>query len=285
MITIGFSTRRIDDAFIDHIKKTCGPKNIEVIPIENNGEYSLSEAHNKVIQKSSYDTVILCHDDIYFDKKGWGNKILKHFNKNEEFGILGVAGSTELPSSAKWWENPNKMKGIVNHEHNGKKWESKYSNSLGNKIEEVVLVDGLFIAINKKRIVSNFDTTISGFHFYDVAFCVNNFISNKTKIGVIYDVRITHKSIGQTNEQWENNRLKFSENNSSILPLKIKLSFESKLNVLISCLFFKDFTGSEMYVFELAKNLLKQNCNVSVVSNIGGPLTDMAIRAGIKCYP
>ena len=93
MITIGFSTRKIDDAFIDHIKKTCGPKNIEVIPIENNGEYSLSEAHNKVIQKSSYDTVILCHDDIYFDKKGWGNKILKHFNKNEEFGILGWTGS------------------------------------------------------------------------------------------------------------------------------------------------------------------------------------------------
>ncbi len=44
------------------------------------------------------------------------------------------------------------MKGIVNHEHEGKKWESKYSSSLGNQIDDVVLVDGLFIVINKKNI-------------------------------------------------------------------------------------------------------------------------------------
>ena len=40
-----------------------------------------------------------------------------------------------------WWENKKTMKGIVNHEHEGKKWESKYSKSTGNDIEDVVLVD------------------------------------------------------------------------------------------------------------------------------------------------
>ena len=50
-------------------------------------------------------------------------------------------------------------------------------------------------------------------------------------------------------------------------------------------MFFRTFTGSELYIFELAKNLIKQNCDVTVMSQIGGPLTDMAKRLGIKCIP
>lgn len=58
---------------------------------------------------------------------------------------------------------------------------------------------------------------------------------------------------------------------------------ERKLKVLIGCLLFKDFTGSEMYVYELAKNLLNLDCDVTVVSPyIGGKLTDLAIKCGIK---
>ena len=56
-----------------------------------------------------------------------------------------------MPKSAKWWEDFSKMKGIVNHEHEGKKWESKYSPNKGNQLDDVVLVDGLFIVINKKN--------------------------------------------------------------------------------------------------------------------------------------
>jgi glycosyltransferase involved in cell wall biosynthesis len=56
-----------------------------------------------------------------------------------------------------------------------------------------------------------------------------------------------------------------------------------KLNILIGCLFFKDFTGSELYVYELSKNLLKLNCEVTITSPyIGGRLTDLALQEGIK---
>ena len=101
------------------------------------------------------------------------------------------------------------MVGIVNHEHEGKKWESKYSNDLGNKIHQTVLIDGLFMVINKNRIKENFDTDVKGFHLYDVDFCFRNYIKD-VKIGVLFNIRVTHKSIGQTNEQWELNRQEFS---------------------------------------------------------------------------
>jgi hypothetical protein len=86
-----------------------------------------------------------------------------------------------------------------------------------------------------------------------------------------------------TNEKWEENRNLFVEKYSEFLPKKIKFTEDSKLNVLISCLFFQKFTGSEMYVFELAKNLVKQNCDVTIVaSETNGPLVLMATKLGIK---
>lgn len=232
MITIGYCSKKIDPEFREYIEKSCGLHKVEVIPFENPGTHSLSEAYNIILEQSSNDIVVLCHDDIYFEKPNWGNKILKHFKRNPDYGIIGVAGSKYLPKSGMWWEDNTKMKGIVNHEHEGRKWESKYSNSLGNKLDEVVIVDGLFIAIQKNRITKKFNENVKGFHFYDVTFSFENFLNN-VKIGVMYDVRITHKSIGQTNEEWEKNRIIFSEHNSKILPLRILKDETSILKILL----------------------------------------------------
>ena len=286
MVTVGFSTRKIDETFVEMLKKTSGLSKIEVIPFENNGEYSLTEVYNKILDQSSNDIVVLCHDDIYFDSKNWGSKILNYFKRYSNYGILGLAGTTVMPKSGRWWEDFSKMKGIVNHEHEGRKWESKYSNSKGNQLDDVVLVDGLFIVVNKKNIKEKFNEEIGGFHFYDVDFSFRNFIQD-VKIGVMYDVRVTHKSIGQTNDQWEKNRELFAEKYKDILPTKVKrnLTLESPIKVLLSCLFFKTFTGSEMYVYELAKGLKKLNCDVTVLSDINGPLSAIAKTKGIKVLP
>jgi hypothetical protein len=280
MITIGFSTRKSNPAFIEQIKKTVGPKTVEIIEVINNGEKSLSKVYNEILGQAKNNIVVLCHDDIIFEDKGWGNKLIKHFDKTN-FGILGVAGTTSMPSSGMWWEERNKMLGIVNHKHEGKQWESKYSTSLGNEAEQVVIVDGLFMAIHKDRIKSNFIEDFDGFHFYDIAFCFENYIKG-VDIGVIYNIKITHLSIGQTNEKWEENKIKFAEKYADNLPIKLPHNGKRKLNVLISCLFFKNFTGSELYVYELARNLLNENCNVTVVSDINGPLANMATNLGIK---
>jgi hypothetical protein len=281
MITIAYSTRESKPEFTEYLKKSSGFKKLEVIEKVNNGEKSLAQVYNEVLSESKTDIVVFCHDDIYFDTNSWYNKLLKHFEKSD-FGILGMAGTTQMPSSGMWWENRKKMVGIVNHESGGKKWESKYSESLGNSIMETVIVDGLFIAVDKRKIKKNFNEDFKGFHFYDIPFCFENHIEG-VKVGVITNIRITHKSIGQTNEQWEKNRKLFESKYAKNLPVKLNYDPQRRIKVLISSLFFRTFTGSELYVFELAKNLIKQNCDVTVMSQIGGPLTDMAKRLGIKC--
>jgi glycosyltransferase involved in cell wall biosynthesis len=281
MITIGFSTREHNSKFIEYLKKSSGNKKIEVIEKINNGEKSLSQVYNEILEESKTDIVVLCHDDIYFDTTSWYYKLKSHF-ESTDYGILGVAGTTEMPLSGQWWETRRKMIGIVNHESGGKKWTSKYSEDLGKSIEETVIVDGVFIALSKSRIKHNFDEEFKGFHFYDIGFCFKNQIEG-VKVGVISNIRITHKSIGQTNEQWEENKKLFAQKYSKNLPVKIPFNPNKKLKVLLSCISFRNFTGSELYVFELAKSLIKLNCSVTVLSQIGGPVTDMAKKLGIKC--
>lgn len=218
MISVIYSTREDNQKHLQHIKDTCGVHKMEVIQYINNGEYSLTELYNKALQETTNNIVVFCHDDIIFETNNWGRKILKHFKRNPEYGILGVAGSTYLPKSGKWWEIPYSMKGIVNHKNDGKKWESRYSKEIGNSLYDVTLVDGLFFCVDKNKIKKSFDENVKGFHFYDINFCFDNF-NEGVKIGVLTDVRLTHLSIGETNEEWDKNRIKFSETYVDKLPI------------------------------------------------------------------
>lgn len=283
MITINYCTREYNEDYKNHILKTCGLKNVKINAYVNNGE-GLTKPYNDLLKKSNTDIVVFCHDDLIFKTNNWGNKLIKHFKRNSDLGIIGIAGTKQLPESGRWWENKKEMRGIVEHQNGDKSWVSKYSSDIGNKIDDTVIVDGLFFAVNKNKIKETFNEEIEGYHFYDVDFCFRNYLKN-VNIGVITDIRVLHKSIGETNQEWEDNRISFAEKYKENLPVRIKEDFKNrKMKVLLSCLNFNGYTGSELYIFELAKELIKNNCEVSICSNIGNPLESIANKLGIKMY-
>jgi hypothetical protein len=220
MITIGFSTRQDNPEYIEHLQKTSMYKDVEIIQKVNNGEKSLPQVYNEIINESKYDIVVLVHDDIIFETKNWGENVLKHFKKNQDYGILGLAGTKYLPENGRWWEVMAAAYGVVNHTDGQKKWASTFSKDGGKRIDETIIVDGLFIAIDKNRIKHMFDESFDGFHFYDLSFCLPNFLDD-VGVGVIYDVRVTHLSVGMTNEKWEENRKIFAEKYADELPIDI----------------------------------------------------------------
>ena len=229
MITIGYSTKSTKPNFTKYLEETCGIKNPQVIEKVNPGKFSLSEVYNQIISESIYDIIILCHDDILFEKNYWGKRVLEHFEKNVEYGILGVAGTTYFPQSGMWWEIQGEMVGQVYHQHNGKKWLSEYNKSFGSKIIETIIVDGLFICLNKTKIKQPFDESVNGFHFYDTTFCLKNHLEG-VKVGTISNVPITHMSVGMTNNQWEENRKKFADKFKDSLPIKLKSNYPISQN-------------------------------------------------------
>ena len=243
MISVIYSTREDNQKHLQHIKDTCGVHKMEVIQYINNGEYSLTELYNKALQETTNNIVVFCHDDIIFETKNWGKRLLKNFKENEEYGIIGIAGTTDIDETGRWWNDNTKMVGVVKHRHNGKTWENKYSSIFNKQVLQTVIVDGLFFAVNKDKIKENFDEDVKGFHFYEIDFCFRNHLKG-VKIGVTFDVRVIHKSIGETNDEWEKNRVIFSEKFKEELPCnlkpniiinnnKIKLSNTPKLGVII----------------------------------------------------
>ena len=286
MVTVVYCTRETNPTHKEHLIKSSGlHKHVEVIEIINNGE-SLTHAYNRGLKQAKYDIVVFCHDDLTIETKQWGNKLVKLFDKNPEYGIIGVAGSKNMPVSGQWWENRNKMYGRVAHTHEGKTWLSTYSDDLGQNLEEVVVVDGVWFAVHKNRIKKTFNENVEGFHFYDVTLAFENFLEG-VKVGVTTVVRVNHQSIGMTNEAWEKNRTDFSETYQANLPANVKRTIHKgqKFKIMLSSLYFNSGSERELMMLQIAIELKKIGHDVTIVSLLGGSLDKLAKKHGVKLVP
>jgi len=281
-IVVVFSSHLSDaenQEFIKHIDDTIGVKH-KVVSYQNFNQYSLAQIYNNAIAEHKADDCIfvMCHNDIEIKTRNWGKILLNHFNYND-YGIIGVAGSTYIPASGMWWEDRSKMYGIVEHTDGAKSWTNEYSNPI-NGIQSTLMVDGLFMTFDPNKIVHGFNEKYGLFHFYDLSFCVDNYLDG-INIGVITNIRVKHKSVGQTNQSWEDNRKKFA----SEYNLPMRYVSEDKLKVLICCQFFKNYTGSEVSNYELSRELVKLGCDVTIISSVvGDPLLSKAQKNGVKVY-
>lgn len=288
MITIGYCTRVSNPDFGKHLIKSCGldPKKIQIIEIVNTGNRSLTNCYNEILKTAKYNYVVFTHSDLTIETKQWGNKLVKLFDKNPEYGIIGVAGSKNMPVSGQWWENRSKMFGRVAHTHEGKTWLSSYSDDLGQNLEETVIVDGVWFSVDKRRIKKTFNENVEGFHFYDVTFAFENYLEG-VKVGVTTSIRINHQSIGMTNEAWEKNRVDFSEAFKVHLPANVKRTIHKgqRFKIMLSSLSFNSGSELELIMLQIAIELKKIGHDVTIVSLLGGPLDKTAKKNGIKLVP
>lgn len=218
-LSVVISTKKSENVNLKHLKDKFVHPKTEFLIYENNNQYSLSEIYNKGLLESKNDVIVFMHDDIMIETPTITKKILKLFENNSDYGIIGLAGTDELVSGM-WWEKREKMYGQVKHQHEGKTWKNTYSEGFGDNLKEVVCVDGLFFAVHKKRISEGFDEEFKGFHFYDIPFCILNFMKG-VKIGVTTKIMVIHKSIGMVDKKWEKNKLFFEAKYGNNLPLTI----------------------------------------------------------------
>ena len=221
-ITVIFCSKKQGEEnkdFLDHIRNTC-ECDLNVICVHNPEGLSLSKIYADMTVNEQIDTniIIFIHDDIEFLRKGWGKEILRLFNEHEDYGIIGVAGSAQFDENAAWW-NYEKKFGQVLHRWEGKSWLTAFSPLLDKDLQEVAVIDGLFIAIHKKRIAENFSRELEGFDFYDIYFCLANYLSKKCKIGVTTNIRLAHNSIGKLKDSWYKNRDIINEKFGNKFPI------------------------------------------------------------------
>jgi hypothetical protein len=219
-VSVVISTRKIDDEYLKHVEKMFSHPKTQILIYENDGVESLTQIYNIGLKDSVNDIVVFMHDDLILETSNITPKIVKLFEKHSEYGIIGIAGTDKLTSGV-WWESRENMFGVVGHIHEGKRHVNHYSKGVFNDVlKDVVVVDGLFIMVHKKRIKKEFNEEFGGFHFYDISFCVDNLLEG-VKIGLTTKISLTHKSIGMPNKQWEKNKLFFEAIYEKNLPITV----------------------------------------------------------------
>jgi glycosyltransferase involved in cell wall biosynthesis len=231
-ISIIFSSHRgeqYDKEYETRLRSKIGLKSdrVEVICIPNMKQYSLAQAYNLGWERANTkDNVLLfIHNDIRIDTQNWGFKLLNILN-NENFDIVGLAGTDHLADNGVWWSyrDQGRCFGIVNHTDGLREWETPFAPPLA-KTKPVVVIDGLFIAVNPDNVKHRFDESFEGFHLYDLAFVFPNFLDG-SDVGVTTSIRVCHESIGMVNAEWERNRIKFAEQYSEYLPYDLETDGE-----------------------------------------------------------
>lgn len=224
MISIIICSREktIKTCLSDNIKTTVGC-NYELIIVDNsNNNLSIFQAYNLGIEKSIGNYICFVHDDILFHTNGWGNKLLRIFSEDPNIGLIGIGGAkvkTKMPSA--WWDCPEneKILNIIQHFPNKekKKWTFGFKR-LPN--EEVVVIDGVFMAARKDQKIS-FNETMLGFHNYDLNLSFE-YKRKGYKIIVSNEILLEHFSLGSLNEDWLNSNYQVHDLYEEILPLKCK---------------------------------------------------------------
>jgi len=255
LLTVVISTRNIKDKeeHFRKVKKSFSHPKTEFLIMENDNKMSLAEAYNKGLAKASNNYVVFMHDDLEINSTNMSHKINKLFEKFDDYGIIGVAGTTDLVNGT-WWEIKKSMEGKMGHTQDGKKWTNKYSDEpYIDTLKDVVLVDGVFFIVDKRKIKHTFDEDFKGFHFYDIPFCITNYMDG-VKIGVTTKFDLLHLSVGQTNEQWEENKKQFEEKYKDVLPIKMtsNKSMEERMN------YSRDTIGVGMVTYK-AEDRIKQS--------------------------
>ena len=192
----------IKDRVIEHIKETCGA-NVHTYFMYNPEGVGLSEIYNTMLKEDKTE-----------------NDIIVLFNENKDYGIIGIAGSAQFDANATWWQYEKKF-GQVLHRHEGKSWLTAFSPLLNKDLQEVCVIDGLFMAVHRKRITKGFDENLKRFDYYDISLCLDNFLDGKTKIGVTTNIRVAHNSIGQMREEWYSAREYINNKYKNYYPIKV----------------------------------------------------------------
>jgi hypothetical protein len=224
--------------------------NSELLTVDNSCKnvFDAYEAIRFFIQISNYDLIVLVHQDVLFEKKGY-NELCNTINCITEidsnWAILSNAGKSSDP-----------LKCHIAVADGKREWHTKEFPSVVDSVDEH------FIVLRKSTGVT-VSRDLGGFHFYGTELCqVANRLGYKC---YAIDFLIIHPSHGNIDEEFFNSKLKIElkykklRKNKRIPTMCTNISVDpTYFNKTISDLYSYAVVVNSPYHFN-ARNILKNN--------------------------
>lgn len=211
----------LSEKFRSYLDNTIGTV-YEIILIDNsNNTFSLTKAYNLGIDKAVYNTLLFVHDDIEIYTSKFGVILNTIFESDPRIGLIGIAGAKYKSKAPSTWSETYEDSKVINiiQVKDGK--EIKYNQGFKSdaKQEEVVCIDGVFIAMNKNHNL-RFNEKILDFHNYDLSISMEC-LKKKLKLIVTNEIVVKHYSFGNINKSWYQTSAKFYKTYQLNLPAKV----------------------------------------------------------------
>ncbi len=184
------------------ISKSIGNVAYEIIRIENNNKFSLTEAYNMGASMAKFDYLCFVHEDVYFRSFNWGLNLLALFNDCPFAGVVGVAGSTIKTDMPTGWATSSEFDkiSIIQKINSGIIHYNTRPNVMTNS-ERVEILDGVFLFTSKIVWAKyKFDESLKGYHLYDIDFTLR--VSKGYHNYISYAITIEHLSVGGFDDNW-----------------------------------------------------------------------------------
>lgn len=188
---------------------------------ENKG---LCFVYNTMAKQARFEIICFLHEDIIFETKDWGRKLLSSFADDNELGVIGVAGSKCKARSFSGWFTGIPGSDYANIIHQDDKEERRIYLNPENlpKSGKVVCIDGVFIATRKNvwdRVLFD-EKNVTGFHLYDLDFSLR--ASQITSVAVTFEILVRHITKGgDFGNNWVKESIKYHVKNCGTLPVMV----------------------------------------------------------------
>lgn len=198
----------INKELLEQLKKNVAEKigvPFEIVAVANSvHNRSISSVYNTAAKKSNFEFLCFLHEDILIHTKDWGKKIVEHLS-DSEIGLVGVSGAVYKSKYPGTWSTCDRSlyrTHSIQHFKNRSEPVVTRVNPLNETTSEVVVIDGVFMAV-RKEVFEQFsfdDVTLTGFHGYDLDYSLQ--VGARYKIVVSYQILLEHLSEGNLNKSW-----------------------------------------------------------------------------------
>jgi hypothetical protein len=191
-----------------NISETIGVP-YEIIGVDNSRTAKgICQVYNEAAAFAKYPILCFVHEDVLFEKHGWGQAVSDHF-KDSDTGLIGVAGGDAKSLVPVSWSIPMRSTAVNIVQH----YQSPENSSehilvkpadAGGRVR-VALLDGVFLCTTQ-TVFQQFrfnELLLSGFHGYDIDYSLQ--VAQKFKLYVVYDILLHHYSEGKQNREWLKN--------------------------------------------------------------------------------
>lgn len=162
-----------------YIQNLMLPDHFEIEFIEIKDAEYITKAYNSAMQSSDAKYKVYLHQDVFIINKRFILDVVDLFNSNKELGMIGVAGSAQIPTNGIWWESEQNY-GKVYDSHTNRMQLLTFQEVSGD-YQIAQCIDGL-IMITQYDLPWR-DDIFTGWHLYDLSQSVE-FIRAGYKVGI-----------------------------------------------------------------------------------------------------